>query len=331
MMTRRKLVLCGGLLALFAVVLTFGGCSPARDAWEDVPGERPNVLVSFPPLYCFAANVAGEHARVLSLLTTVGPHDFSPSGRDVLKARKADLFLVNGLGLDDWFSKIANSSGNSRLKVVEVGETLPEDKLLDAGAEEHDHGHGRGEEGHHHHHHGDHDPHVWLGIDQAMLMVEKIRAELSAAAPEHKAAYQDNASRYLEQLKQLREYGQKKFAGCKNRNIIATHDSLGYFAKTFDLKVIENLMPQPGVEASGAKLAELVKAVKEHNVQAITVEPQYSQATAQTLQKQLQKELGRNIPLVTFNTLETVEGNLDKDYYINQMQDNIDALAKALK
>src|SRR3974390_1375524 len=86
------------VFGLMAVALS--SCGSPRSPWETVPGGSKHVLVSFPPLYCFAKNVAGDHAKVLSLLTTVGPHDYPPSASDALKVRKADLFLINGLELD---------------------------------------------------------------------------------------------------------------------------------------------------------------------------------------------------------------------------------------
>ena len=33
----------------------------------------------FPPLYCFAKQVAGPHAKVLCLAVTVGPHHYEPT------------------------------------------------------------------------------------------------------------------------------------------------------------------------------------------------------------------------------------------------------------
>lgn len=309
------------------MALILSGCSGAQDPWEKVEGKGPKVLVSFPPLYCFTKSISGDNAQVLSLLTSVGPHDYSPSAKDVLKAMKADVFLVNGLTLDDWVSKIVNSSGNTKLKLIKVAEVIPEDQRLAMAEHEHDHDHG--EEGHHHHH-GEHDPHVWLGIEPTILMVDNLAETLSKAAPEHKETYFENAKKFKEKLQELHKYGKDKFAGIKNKKIIATHDSLGYFARSFGLEVVDNIMPQPGVEASGSKLAKLVETCKKDNIQVITVEPQYSKATAETLLKQVQKEVP-GIQIVEFNTLETAPPGFDADYYITEMKNNIDRLAKVLR
>lgn len=331
MKIQRNLLVWFGLFAFLCASLLWTGCSTAPDPWKEAPGEGKHVLVSFPPLYCFARNVAGEHAKVLSLISTVGPHDYSPTTHDALKANAADLILVNGLGLDEWITVVKNSTGNQELKVVEVGESLPDKKLLKIGEHEHEHE----EEAHgHHHHHGEYDPHAWLGIDEAILMLEKIRDELSTLDPAHKEAFRKNADKYIGELKKLHEYGKEKFAMKKNKRIIATHDSLRYFARSFGLDVVAHIMPQPGVEADANKLKQLVDIMndKKHPVRIITVEPQYSKATAETLYGQVKRQQP-DAQLVEFDTIETApsRSELTKDLYINVMKDNINRLAKAMK
>src|SRR5262245_6174618 len=92
------------LLALLgAVALAGAGCGEAPDPWKGQPGP-PRVVVTFPPLECFVRNVAGDDAGILTLATTNGPHHYDPSIDETLKLRKADLFFVNGLQLDDHFA-----------------------------------------------------------------------------------------------------------------------------------------------------------------------------------------------------------------------------------
>src|SRR5688572_4684112 len=76
------------------------GCGGGSDGvWPDRPG--PKVVVSFAPVYCWAVNVAGDDAVVKNMMTTTGPHDFNPTDTDARLVRKADLFFINGLNLDN--------------------------------------------------------------------------------------------------------------------------------------------------------------------------------------------------------------------------------------
>jgi ABC-type Zn uptake system ZnuABC Zn-binding protein ZnuA len=313
-------------------VLLLPGCGGAPDPWAKFEGGPPRVIASFPPLYCFARNVAGANqdqggidAAVLSLLTTVGPHEFHADSGDLLKFQKADLFLINGLGLDESLARLVTDN-HLKVKVVEAGEAIPEDELIRRGKEEQEeHEHGKGG-----HEHGQFDPHVWLGIPEAIHMVEHIRDVLAEQDPAHKDAYARRAREYVGQLRELHEYGKKSLGGKKNRKIIATHESLGYFARAFGLEVLGHIQPQPGTEADATGLQKLVDLCAREKVRVITVEPQYSTATAETLGRQLH---GRNVDvhLVEVDTIETADPPIAADYYVCKMRQNIDALAKHLE
>jgi zinc transport system substrate-binding protein len=312
------------LSALFSIL----GCSTAKDPWADVPGGPPRVLTTFPPLYCFAANVAGDKAAVLSLLDQTGPHGFEPRAEDALKLRKANLLLVNGLGLDDFIGRLVKQSANKSLAVVDLGKKLEDDHhelLLPMAEHKHENG-----GGHKHHHHGEHDPHVWLGIPQAVEMVKIIKKALQEKAPANAAAYEKNAADYVKELEGLQEEGKKQLKAKKNRKLITHHESLAYFADSFGLEIVGSIQIRPGVEADASQRARLVKLCKEKGVRVIAVEPQYSKESAEALQKQLRRD-GIELEIVEVDPLETARGELGPDFYVTKMRENISKLAKALK
>jgi zinc transport system substrate-binding protein len=308
------LVLCSlGLLA-------FSGCRKGEDVWPSAGKKR--VLVSFPPLYSFTKNVAGDHADVRCLLTTQGPHDFEPTSNDVLLARKADLVLINGLGLDEWLTKLV---GKGQVKVLEVAETIPEKQLRRLGEAEKHEGHD----------HGSQDPHVWLSPPLAKLMVAAIAGKLGEIDPANKNYYQERAHAYSEDLDKLYAQGKAAFAGKNNRNMLAMHDSLHYFADAFGLTVIDHLQPRPGIEADAQKLTGLVSVCKEKGVRVIAVEPQYPQRHAEALKKELASR-GVTVELVEVDPLETAPAapnktDPDPAYYMQRMHRNLDNLAKAFQ
>jgi ABC-type Zn uptake system ZnuABC Zn-binding protein ZnuA len=340
------------------VALTFGGCNKAKSPWADAKPGQLKVLVSFAPLYCFAAGVAGPDAFVQPLITNTGPHDHQPDNHDASLAAGADLFLVNGLGLDEYVTQIANRSGNKKIKIIEVGEdAVPEKDRLRMG--DHDeHGHdakeakkvqeakkehdqdakdakkeqpAKKDHGHEHgHEHGEWDPHVWLGVDQAILIVNGIRDALKQADPKHAEGYEQRAAEYVKKLKDLQAYAAKQLEGKTNRKLIASHESLGYFCKAFNLQLVDSIQPRAGVEADLPKLAELEKICKKEDVRVIAVEPQYPKGAAKTLADELEKK-GHKIEIIEIDPLETAPANeLNADYYFVVMRKNIDALAKKL-
>src|SRR5207247_578405 len=94
-------------------------------------GGPPRVIASFPPLYCFAKNVAGDHAGIISLCTTTGPHHYVNNPQDNILLKKADLFLANGLTLDERFTEsLRKQAATPRLHYVLLGDMLPHDLLI---------------------------------------------------------------------------------------------------------------------------------------------------------------------------------------------------------
>lgn len=322
--TMRRVWLFAFLPAV-ATALGLSGCRHAVDPWDGQAGP-PRVVVSFAPLYCFTRNVAGPDAGVLCLLINQGPHGYEANPRDAVLLHKADLFLVNGLGLDESFAdKLKNNADNPKLELVEVGEAVPESQLHRAAEEAgHDHGH---------HHHGTLDPHVWLGLPEARLMVQRIRDELKKKDSAHAQGYDDRAAAYLKKLSDLEAYGKEKLQPKKGekRRLIAFHDSLYYFTRTFGLEVAGTVEKQPDVEPNAGEVGALVKLCKEQNVRVIAVEPQYPEKTsAQTLLHELHGKGVKDAAFVVVDPLETANPDdlQNLDWYERKLRENIDNLAK---
>jgi zinc transport system substrate-binding protein len=323
-MSLRKITIYLTLAALVPLFLSFYGCSRADDPWEKVEGGQLKVLVSFPPLYCFTKGVADKDAKVLSLLAPTGPHGYTPGADDAHVVAGADLFLVNGLKLDDFVTNVINTSQNKKIKKIMVAEqAIPESSRLEVGGHEH----GGGAD----HDHGKWDPHAWLGTQQAILMVKEIAVALKEADPDHAANYDKRAAEYMQKLKDLQDHGNKLLDGKKNRKIIANHESLGYFCKSFGLELVGSIMGRPGVDAGGPEMAALVDIGIKEDVRIIAVEPQYREDTAETLRKNLNKRGGKAV-IVEIDPLETApRDKLDADYYFRVMRQNLQNLAKHMQ
>ncbi len=310
-----------GFVAVASVV---PGCTKVADPWPEKPG--PKVLVSFAPIYCFALNVAGDDANVLCVMAETGPHEFDPSPRDAAAVNRADLFLINGLGLDDEIAKKMTGSANRNgLKIVKLASAIPKSDLIE-GICEHDHA-DQDDADHQHF-----DPHVWMGIPQAIMMVNKIRDELKEIDPAHADGYERRAAAYVDKLKELQEEGREMMKSKKNRSVLSFHDSLRYFARSFDLEIVDSIESAPGSEPDARTLSELVKKCQEKNVRAIAVEPQYdSNTSAKTILREL-KAKGMDVSFVTIDPMETALGaDRNAELYEKKMRENLHRLAEKLQ
>jgi zinc transport system substrate-binding protein len=300
------------------------GCGGGGDGWPERPG--PKVVVSFAPIYCWAANVAGDDALVKNMMTTTGPHDFNPTDTDARLVQNADLFFINGLGLDDGTAAKVKV-GNPKLRVVELGATIPAGELLEGVCRHQHHGHD------HPHEHGP-DAHLWMSPDYAIRMTEAIRDEFKKADPERAANYDRRAAEYVARLRVLKAEGLEMLKGKTDRKLVSFHESLAYFARTFDLTVAGVVQTKPGQEPNLDELKQLVKMCRDKQVRLVAVEPQY---TANTSAKAVLAELHRDgaVPdavLVEIDTLETVTPQaLTPTWYVDRMRANLAALAGAMK
>ena len=310
---------------LAAVALLVVGCQ-GDIIWPARPG--PKVVVSFAPIACFAMNVAGDDAIIKSMMTTTGPHDFNPTNNDARMIHRADLFLINGLALDNSLAEsLKRGSGNRKLKLVALGEQIPADKLLEFH-EQHP-----PDVASDHHHEGN-DPHVWLSPSLAIVMVEGIREELKTADPAHSQDYEKRAGDYIAKLRQLQSDGEQLLAGKKDRKLVTFHESLSYFAHAFGLTIEGVVQKKPGVEPNTNELSQLIALCQEKQVRLIAVEPQYSSTTsAASLLKALKRKNAVADPVVVqLDPLETAEvGALTADWYERKMRANLQLLAEAMK
>jgi ABC-type Zn uptake system ZnuABC Zn-binding protein ZnuA len=309
-----------------AVLLLLAGCTGQDDPWKDKPGKH--VLTSFTPLYCFARNVAGDDAAVLSVMTNRGPHHFDSRPSDALLVKHADIFFINGLELDEQIAeKLKDGAGNGGLKIVETAEAIPEKQLRQSGA-----GHEEGDHHGHDHHHGKFDPHVWLGIPEVIIMVEKIRDELKELDPSHADGYASRAAAYIEKLKQLQAEGQALLKDKKDRKIVTFHESLGYFARTFGLEVVDFIEISPGAEPPLKKIRQVVESCKKNGVRLIAVEPQYpSNTSASAILTELRSQ-GIDAEFVEIDPIETARPeDLKPTYYEERMRANLKRLAEKMR
>jgi zinc transport system substrate-binding protein len=332
-MAKRGVARFGLIVTAMVLVSGLSGCTRSTPVW-DSRGGPPRVVVTIPALDNFVKNVGGDHVAVVCLCTVQGPHQYQYNAQDAMLLREADLFFAIGLTLDDKFADpIQIESHNARLQYVKLGERLPK-KLLLATREEHEHG--KEEDEHEHgHEHGEHDPHVWLGIDQAKAMVEIIRDELKKADPNHAEDYEANATKYLKKLDELHAFGKEQLKDKKNRKIIAFHESLGYFAKSFGVDIVDAIEVTPGSEPRPEHIAKLAKECKEHQIRVIAVEPQYPKETSAEVLKQQVKDIAFVVvdPLETADKKDLKEDGKelkDPQWYEEKMRQNLKNLAKAL-
>ncbi len=277
---KRDLCMAATAVALAVSVAVAAGCGgPDDGAGGSGSDGRLLVVASVPVVYSLAANVAGDSVRLENLLTPgSSPHQVSFTPAQARLMSEADLLIINGANLEPWADDLVASSGNSHLttavasdgvEFLKAGEPVP----LPSGTT----GDGAPEAV---------DPHVWLDLANAQIMVRNIAEALSAADPAGAAGYRERADAYSQRLEALDSEVRATLAPLTNRRFVSFHSAFQYYARAYGLEQVAVIEEFPGKEPSPQYLADLVRLVKELGVSAVFSEPQFSARPAEALARE---------------------------------------------
>lgn len=298
------------------IVLILAACS--NDTSEKEDDGKLKIMTTFYPMYEFTKNIAGDKADVELLIpSTIEPHDWEPTPKDIGNIQKADLFVYNSADMETWVSDITASIDSSDVAVVEASKgikLIEEDEEAEESEEEHEHEHS---------HHAD--PHVWLSPVLAQQEVQTITDALIKVDPDNKEYYETESSKYIEKLKALDEEYKTELKGITSNEFITQHTAFSYLAKEYGLVQVPIAGLSPDEEPSAAKLAELKKFAEEHEINVIYFEELTSSKVAETLAN----ELGADTEVL--NALEGLSDEQQKagEDYITVMEENLTQLKKS--
>lgn len=250
-------------LGLLAIVLAACGAAGSPRP-PDGPTPEPDALRVVATTSVFADlvhQVGGTEVRVTSLVAKGGDvHTFDPTPADIATVTVAQLLVANGLGLDDWLTRLATDAGSTAPR-VELGIDLPGVTYLAAAEQDG----------------GGANPHLWLNVDYARKYVAKLTAALKAADPSDAGAYEAGFARYDQRLAELDTWAKERIASIPtaDRRIVSFHEAFPYLAEAYGLEIVGVAVEAPGQEPSAGEIAALVEAIRAADVKAIFSEAQF--------------------------------------------------------
>ena len=257
------------LAALLAVV-TLSACSTDRSADDG----RPVVLTTFTVLADIARNVGGEHLQVDSI-TKVGAevHGYEPTPGDVARARRADLVLDNGLGLETWFAQFVDGLDAPHVVVSEGVDVL--DITGDAYA-------------------GRPNPHAWMSPVQAQVYVANIADAFADLDPAHADDYRANADAYTAELQRLHDDLVSELSALPQaqRALVTCEGAFSYLARDAGLTERYIWAVNAEQQSTPRQIAGVIDFVREHDVPAVFCESTVSDAPMRQVAEATDATLG---------------------------------------
>lgn len=276
------------------------------------------VVATIPDLKALTEAVGGDRVEADALVRgTQNPHDLEIRPSLMVKLRRADALVVNGLELDGWAEVAVHGANNGRIIPGAPGHIdasrgiqpleVPSGRVDRSMGDVHPLG----------------NPHYTLDPGQAAAVTATILEGLARLAPEHRPIFERNRQAFLARLEQAMTRWSELMAPLRGARTVAYHNDWVYLFTRFGITQVGTIEERPGIPASPAHLARLIRTMKDQGVKAVIVEPWSDQQLA----ARVAQEAGARV-LVLNAKLGQASGS---DAYIASTEANIVALAAALR
>ena len=317
-----------------------GEMSDASDSAKntDEADDMLTVVTSFYPMYIATLNIVdgvkGVRLENLSEPQTGCLHDFQLTPEDMKLLSTADVFVINGGGIESFMSDVAKAY--PKLDVVEACEDvalLSEDDAdsdhdhdHDADAEsdsDHDHDHEADAESDssHDHDHGDENAHAWMSVPRYRTMVKTIASHLAQKDEAHAEEYYANAEKYDAKLAKLEKEQDSLKSLTDGQNIVIFHEAYAYVADDYSMNACYLLDLDEERSVSAGEIKQVISAIKDDGVSVILAEELYGKSMGDTVSRET------DVNVVYIDPLN--RGEYDKDSYLDGMEQNIELIKDA--
>jgi len=230
------------------------------------------VATTIAPLAEFVRAVGGDRVSVTVVVPPgAEPHTFEPTPSLMVSVSKADLYVMNGAGLEFWMDRMLEA--NKKMVVVDSS------KGVDLMKENED----------------EIDPHVWLSLKNAEIQVKNICSGLIEVDPAGKDYYSKNRDLYLEKLDALDQELNKTFAQSGKNIFVVHHPAWTYFARDYSLQQVPLMENEK--EPGPKYLSQVVDLARQNNITTIFVEPEFNPKSAEVIAREM------NASIVTLDPL----------------------------
>lgn len=261
------------------------------------------VAVAIVPLESFVDEVGGSLVDVVVMIPPgASPANYQPNPQQMVDLSDSSIYFSLGVPAENAsiLPKLGDMNGD--IKLVSLDEIVMEEYPA-LVIDDHDHGDDVG------HEEDEVDPHIWLSPRRAILMVENIRNTLIEADGENQEIYTDNASSYIDKLKNLDQRLQAAFVKLDKKSFIIYHPSYGYFADDYGLEMVT--VEENGKEATVDRLKDIIDFARDKDIRVIFYQEEFDSSQAATIAREIDGIAVEVSPL-SYDYIEAMEDILEK-------------------
>ncbi|HZP38090.1 MAG TPA: metal ABC transporter substrate-binding protein [Methylomirabilota bacterium] len=310
------------LLAVAAVAAVAALATLALTAGPAPAASRIQAVATTTDLKALTEAVGGDLVDVEALARgNQNPHDLEVRPSLMVKVRRADLLVMNGLGLDQWVEVVVQGAGNPKVGPGAPGRVdasagllvleVPPGRVDRSMGDVHPVG----------------NPHYSIDPGMAAAVTANILEGLARVAPPSRPTFEKNRRAFLARVEQAMARWNATMAPLKGTRVVVDHNQWVYFLTRFGLVEAGSIEERPGIPPTPSHLTKLIGLMKDQKVKVILSVPWADQKIAQ----RVAQEAGATVVPMAAAVGAVKGADKGADGYLATIDYNVRSVAQALQ
>ena len=296
----KKKILIAGIILFCIVALIIFLCikNASRNEGQVQDNNNFKIVTSFYPVYIITENITKGATNIeLSNMAELNGgclHDYTLSTSDVKKVENADVFIENGVGLENLTKKLLQIY--SRVKIIDSSKNI--ENIIDNGEEQ--------------------NGHIWTSLDNYKKQVENIEYELSNYNSENADIYNKNANEYIAKIEEMQNKYKEELSNLSGEKAICLNEAFAYLGRDLNLDMIMVETDHEESTLSADRLRNLIDQAKESDINIIIIGEDDNTQNAETIAS----ETGAKI----YKLKTGLGGDYSENSYLDDIEYNLEIL-----
>lgn len=244
-------------------------------------GAQLRVVATTPDLASLGREIGGSAVSVTALAKpTEDPHFVDAKPSHIVTLNRADVLIEGGAELElGWLPPLLENSRNAKIGAGAPGRIVASEgiRLIEIPTS---FDRSKGDV------HSLGNPHFLVDPVLAKVVAANIAQHFAQVDPKNATLYRANLAKFTARVDAKLAEWKQLLAPYRGAKIVTYHKDFGYLANRFNLQIIENLEPKPGISPSPAHLAQVIGIMKAAPSHVILVQPFQNRKTAETVARQ---------------------------------------------